>query len=183
MFRAMTIPEQYRPALDALVDGLLADLHWKTSLESSADTPADLAVSAVLVLTGPVPPLFVQPWSDDETLAMGAHIFTDEILVTVRVDGPAAAAGASSAIAVPLVVESLEVSSSASPWQGPYGSAPQWPGSLAATVRIGGVADPITVPSRPIRNPDHRANVQTLVEHLAARVRASGRPTVQASDT
>jgi hypothetical protein len=181
--QAMTIPEQYRPALDALVAGLLVDLHWRTYLDRNGETPADLAISAVLTLTGPVRPVYVQPWSSDETRAVGAHVFTDAMLVTVTAPAPGSDAGTPAASAVPLQVESLGVRASVSPWASDLDRTPPWPGSLTATVRVAGIDEPIVVPSRPIRDADHRAAVQTLVEHLAARLRPGARPAGQVGAT
>jgi hypothetical protein len=173
----VTLPDEYRAAEDVLLSGLETDVIWRMNLEGETPHVVGRAITAALVLIGPTPPLYVEPWHGEKTGALGARVFTSDALVTLDVGASNENLPPEATVAaVPLLVESLALAASSAPWDEPHGAVPKWPGNLTATVRIAGMPDPLTVPSRPIDAPEHRAAVEKLVHHLADRLKGSTPP-------
>jgi len=178
----MAVPGDYNDALYALGAGLSADTQWKMAFDAQqSDDWSGRALSAVLVVTGPKPPLWVVPWSNNQVDTLGAYVFTADTLVRLEVSAPDSMQRRSAvAHVLPLVVESLEVAASASPWGESYGRDPRWPGAITATVRLAGVERPIAIPSHPIETPEGHEALRGFVAILVDRVRT--RPARGGSD-
>jgi len=166
----VTIPTDLEAAYHEMFERLAADQLWKIHLNDHSAEWAGRAMTSALLLTGTTPPLYVQPWSDTETGAFGAHVITDTLLV-VMVVGPAFEDKREvSVVGVPLVVESLEVSASVPPWANSFGSTPPWPGNLSVVVRVaghtGGWSSPVALARR---------GVSRAKSRCSASVRSTGR--------
>lgn len=171
-FPCMSLPDEYRDAYHAYLEALMGDVLWEAHLNDHRADWAGRAVSAALLITGSTPPLYVQPWSDAQTGALGAHAFGETVVVVMDVGPAIEDAREATVVGLPLEIASLAVGSSVPPWVNAFGSTPRWPGNLSAVVRLAS-GEAISVPSRAPTNPTDREAVQRLVDALGSRLRRS----------
>lgn len=164
------LPDEYRDAYHEYLEPLNRNDVWAFHLNDHRTSWAGQAITAALLLTGPTPPVYVQPWSDAQTGAFGAHAFGEDLFVVMDV-GPAVDDAREVTVAgLPLVIESIAVGSSVAPWVNAFGSTPQWPGNVSAVVRLAS-GETVSIPNRAITNQDEREAAQRVVSWLTARLR------------
>lgn len=164
------LPDEYRDAYYEYLKPLTADEVWDRHLNDHRTSWAGQAITAALLLTGPTPPVYVQPWSDAQTGAFGAHAFAESLLVVMEVSEALDDAREVTVAGQPLVIESIAVGSSVAPWVNAFGSTPRWPGNVSAVVRLAS-GETVPIPNRAITNQDDREAVQRVVTWLTARLR------------